>query len=508
MICAFLLLTGFVSFWLIQRSKQEHKAITENLERVMAETQREVFDTLIFKSIVKPLLGDSILTQVRTTNEAIEAVPALPQEALEQIQSVQGPHGTSNMRMSVNVNSDDVPESHGTKKTVTVFRSNEKSFNFSSSMNITHDVEGENIDLQSDTASKMLITGMRLIMGEMASIAGPNMKFTSDMSVEADTNLLKRKFSSKLTRTPGLIIAWKPAGKGKLKQPSGDKVTLRTSTFTKNYEANISGINWLIAKNLSSEGAFVLLMLVITALAFVLAYRSLVRQDKLNTMKNDLINNMSHELKTPVATVKVALEALGDRRVMQNEGVAHEYLGMATLELNRLELLLGKVLNSSMLDSRYALISKDDIELKALLTESLESVKMRAEKQGAGISLSLPDERVWVKGDAIHIQGIVLNLVDNAMKYAGPQPSIGVALVKNEQSAVISVSDNGPGIPPEYLNRVFDKFFRVPGGNIHNTKGYGLGLSYASQVMRHHGGSIRVQNLSGGGCRFELHFKL
>ncbi len=365
------------------------------------------------------------------------------------------------------------------------------------------------ITMTSDTANVFLLQGMKMILGEMSHVAAPgsNMRVSSDMAISADTGMIKKIFVKKLDGPlTKLSIRWKPAV-SRAVNVGPNELVFKTKGFTKNYQAEVAGIRWYLYTKLASQIAFVLLMLGVTALAFILAYRSLLRQEKLNTMKNDLINNMSHELKTPVATVKVALEALGDQRVMQNEQMAHEYLGMATMELDRLELLLGKVLNTSMLDSKHALLRKEPVNLGDLINESLQTIKMRAEKAGAEITTHIPVQAITIVGDKVHIQGVLLNLIDNSLKYAGIHPRIQIELNKSGNTVSLCVKDNGKGIPSEYINKVFDKFFRVPNGNVHNTKGYGLGLSYAKQVMSQHGGSIDVVNLPEGGCRFELKFK-
>lgn len=545
MISAFLLLSGFVSFWLVQRYKQEKEDLKGQLEYGMAETQRQVVDSLLFKTIVRPLFADStiqedyikrrdeereVVTQVKNmssmtfTRTSPDSLMELEQQheadaarneaeleklkelGLDKIPQLAAFKGMGNLKVTVKVNSDSTPTLR--HQTISVFS---EDHNAAMGPDGQIDAEKRNkrqtISMRGDTSSVYLLQGMKLILGEMAGNTNPRMKVTSDFSVSADTGLLKMVFQEKMSaQKVALPYTWVVAKKDSLKAVPGH-LKLKTNMFSSNYEVDVAGVNWYLIRKLTSQICFVLLMLGITALAFILAYRSLLRQERLNQMKNDLINNMSHELKTPVATVKVALEALGDSRVMQNERMASDYIGMATLEVNRLELLLGKVLNTSLLDSKHAFINKEALNMNELVEDSVTAMKMKAEKQGAILKADLPELPLIIPADKIHVQGVILNLIDNALKYAGSQPKVEVWLGKDHNQVVVQIKDNGPGIPEEYIGKVFDKFFRVPSGNVHDTKGYGLGLSYAQQVMTHHGGSISVKNIPGGGCSFELRFK-
>ncbi len=507
MIASFLLLSGFVGFWLVQRYEQEKQALTKQLEFTMAETQRQVIDSVLYKTILRPMLGDSGFAHLRHLGEnSREAtfIASSGEEGLQKIQDLATAKAMSNLKVSVNITDSSSNTRVKPKRTITMVREDRGDSGMHREFGINQ--EGDHkINLSNDSSNVFLMQGMRLMLGEIAG-SNANMNITSDLTLSSDSNLIKDVFNKKLIAQKfDFDVKWQPEVKKQKGKPG--TVYLKTNLFATNYQAEVGDIRWYLVGKLQSQLAFIVLMLSVTALAFILAYRSLVRQDKLNTMKNDLINNMSHELKTPVATVKVALEALGDSRVMQNEAVANEYLGMATLELDRLELLLGKVLNSSMLDSKHALINKEALNLNALIEECVKAVKMRSTKMGAEITLKLTETPAIVHADRLHVQGVLLNLIDNALKYGGTIPKVTIELNREGSGASISVSDNGKGIPEEYLGKVFDKFFRVPHGNVHDTKGYGLGLSYARQVMNQHGGSIDVTNCADGGCTFTIHFK-
>lgn len=240
--------------------------------------------------------------------------------------------------------------------------------------------------------------------------------------------------------------------------------------------------------------------MVILALRFM--FKSLKEQHKMAALKNDFISNMTHELKTPVATVSVAIEALKNFSVMDNPARTREYLDISTAELNRLSMLIDKVLRINMFEADKMEFDSTPISLNNLTQEVLQAQQLQATQTGATITWTNPGEPVMVKGDKMHLMSVLYNLLDNAMKYRSAHPEIEVTLSKEGTDATLKVKDNGPGIAAEYRTKVFEKFFRVPTGDRHDVKGYGLGLSYVHEVVQKHGGSIKVESEPGKGCTF------
>ncbi len=251
---------------------------------------------------------------------------------------------------------------------------------------------------------------------------------------------------------------------------------------------------------------FVIILLSLTAAAFIITFKSLKSQIKLSHLKDDFISNMSHELKTPIATVKVALEALNSYNIIDDPKLSREYLGMATSEMDRLELLATRVLNTSLLETGKIYLQQDSHDLKQLIEGVIDTLQPRLRQQGARVTFFAGGDRFPVHVDMLHMQGVLVNLIDNSLKYGVAPVCINIDLTEQNGKVKLALTDNGPGIPEEYKEKVFDKFFRVPTGNVHNTKGYGLGLSYVAQVMRQHKGSIAVNNIAEGGCMFTLTF--
>ena len=286
----------------------------------------------------------------------------------------------------------------------------------------------------------------------------------------------------------------------------GKSIFIKSDFFTQENGIAIKNYSAYLWMMLLPQLFFVFILLAVTGFAFYVTYRSLASQMKLSQLKDDFISNMSHELKTPISTVKLALEALGNYNVIDNPQQNREYLGMATSEMDRLELLATRVLNTSLLETGKMGLQREQFDLQKLVQQVLQTMQVRFEHHNASINFVATGNNFVVPVDKLHMQGVIVNLLDNSLKYAITPPHITINLAEDNGKVQLSLKDNGPGIPEEYREKIFEKFFRVPNGMRHNTKGYGLGLSYAAQVMRQHNGSINVNNLTTGGCVFTLTF--
>lgn len=241
----------------------------------------------------------------------------------------------------------------------------------------------------------------------------------------------------------------------------------------------------------------------ITTLSFALLYRNLLRQRRLADIKNEFISNITHELKTPIATVSVAIEALRCFNATMDVEKSKEYLDISANELQRLSMLVDKVLKLSMFEKREIELKYELLDLNALVAEVTASMRLQSEKYGAAIQVK-NEGNTTLGGDRLHLVSVIFNLLDNALKYSNGTPKIELNVSGNTSHVTLAITDNGIGIPAEYRDKVFDKFFRVPTGNLHNAKGYGLGLSYAAHVVRKHKGTIAVTAADGGGTRFVI----
>jgi two-component system phosphate regulon sensor histidine kinase PhoR len=256
-------------------------------------------------------------------------------------------------------------------------------------------------------------------------------------------------------------------------------------------------------KQLVQPILFSILLLGITILSFVLLYRSLLKQRRLAELKNEFISNITHELKTPIATVGVAIEALRNFNAMHDPQRTKEYLDISSNELQRLNLLVDKVLKLSMFENKEMDLKYEAVDLAGVVNEVADSLKLQLEKHKAKLTIAREGE-LTVMGDRLHLSSVVFNLLDNAVKYSKEQPDIRIGLREKEEAVQLQVMDNGIGIPPEYRDKIFDKFFRVPHGDTHNAKGYGLGLSYVAQVVKKHNGTIVVESQPDTGTTFTI----
>jgi len=267
------------------------------------------------------------------------------------------------------------------------------------------------------------------------------------------------------------------------------------------YELSLGKTFGYLIKKLASPILFSLFLVGVTAISFLLLYRNLQRQRKLTEIKNEFISNITHELKTPIATVGVAIEALRNFNAINDPQRTKEYLDISQNELQRLSLLVDKVLKLSMFEKKEIELKYELLDLKDVVDEVVSSMRLQIEKHHAIVSTTVEGD-THLQGDRLHLLSVVFNLLDNALKYGNGNIAIKFDLKEKENEVELSVADNGIGISPEHKDKVFEKFFRVPLGNTHNTKGYGLGLSYVSHVVQRHKGKIEVESQPGLGSKF------
>jgi two-component system, OmpR family, phosphate regulon sensor histidine kinase PhoR len=244
-----------------------------------------------------------------------------------------------------------------------------------------------------------------------------------------------------------------------------------------------------------------LFLVLFTTVSFAVLYRNLLKQRKLADIKNEFISNITHELKTPIATVSVAIEALRSFNATMDPAKTKEYLDISANELQRLSMLVDKVLKLSMFEKKEVELRYETLELKSLAEEVTSSMRLLFEKHNAVVNVTSESDST-LAGDRLHLVSVIFNLVDNALKYSNANPQIDINIKSANNKIYLTVADRGIGVPAEYREKIFEKFFRVPTGNVHNAKGYGLGLSYVAHVIKKHKGSIKVEPVAEGGSKF------
>ncbi len=269
------------------------------------------------------------------------------------------------------------------------------------------------------------------------------------------------------------------------------------------YQLHLGSSFPYILRQLTVPILFSILLLGITLLSFVLLYRNVLKQQRLAALKNEFISNITHELKTPIATVGVAIEALKNFNAIQDPQRTKEYLDISSNELQRLGLMVDKVLKLSMFENKGIELKYESLDLSQLAAEVVSSFKLQFEKFHASVEMHSTGD-VNLRGDRLHLLSVIFNLVDNALKYSKENPVINIGIIEKGNAVELFVTDNGVGIPPEYQSKIFEKFFRVPHGDTHDAKGYGLGLSYAAQVVKKHKGTIVVNSEPGKSTTFTV----
>ncbi len=272
------------------------------------------------------------------------------------------------------------------------------------------------------------------------------------------------------------------------------------------YQAVFEDPFWFVVKKISPQIILSLLLILFTTISFISIYRNLLVQKRLADMKDEFISNITHELKTPIATVTVAVEALRNFGGIQSAERTKEYLDISAAELQRLSLLVDKVLKLSVFENKEIELKKEWFDCKQLVEDVINTMKLQFEKTNARVRFETEGENFKIEADKLHITSVIYNLLDNALKYSKEDPQIDVCLQSKAEHIELSVKDNGIGIAGEYKEKIFDKFFRVPSGDHHNTKGYGLGLSYVSHIAKRHQGFITVESELGKGSKFTVYF--
>jgi two-component system phosphate regulon sensor histidine kinase PhoR len=263
-----------------------------------------------------------------------------------------------------------------------------------------------------------------------------------------------------------------------------------------------------ILKNLWSIFGSSFLLIAFVGGIFYYSVNSLLNQKKLSNIKNDFINNMTHELKTPVSTIALALEVIKDKEINKSPEKTERYLNIITEENRRLGTQIEKVLQIAKLEKGDLNLHFEPIDINEVLDQVVKNQSVQMEQHGVKLNLDLQAEETIVSADRVHLTNIVFNLMDNAIKYSKEQPEISIATSNTGRELSITISDNGIGIPKDQLSKIFEKFYRVPKGDLHDVKGFGLGLSYVKNMVEMHKGSITVNSKIEEGTEFSINLPL
>lgn len=246
------------------------------------------------------------------------------------------------------------------------------------------------------------------------------------------------------------------------------------------------------------------ILILIIFLLFLLSIRTIKNQRELDEMKTDFINNMTHEIKTPISTISLACEILQDKTISESEGTRKQYLGIIDNENKKMRLLIDRMLQSAKMSNRKYSIKPKETDIHEMIQQILNSFGLSIQSKKGIVETYLKATPSTLMVDELLFNGLINNLVDNAIKYSPNKLHITIETANEGDCFKLKVSDEGNGISEDDQKHIFEKFYRVPNGNIHNVKGFGIGLNYVQQVVALHGGKIKVISEPNKGTTFEI----
>jgi len=241
---------------------------------------------------------------------------------------------------------------------------------------------------------------------------------------------------------------------------------------------------------------------------FYTSVNTMLKQKKLATIKNDFINNMTHEFKTPISTISLAVEVMKDNEVKKDSSKMNRYLNIIQDENRRLGTQVEKVLQMALLDKGDVKLKLERVNIHETIEQVLHNLSVQIEQKNGTVNLELDAGNPEIEADDVHVTNIIYNLLDNANKYSPETPDITIKTANEEGFLKITIADKGIGMTKEQLNKIFERFYRVPTGNLHDVKGFGLGLSYVKKMVESHQGMIQVESKIGEGSSFEVYLPL
>jgi two-component system phosphate regulon sensor histidine kinase PhoR len=272
----------------------------------------------------------------------------------------------------------------------------------------------------------------------------------------------------------------------------------------------VAPIKKLVYQDLRPHMVAALLFTLVIISAFYLTLRTMFRQKKLSEIKNDFINNMTHEFKTPIATISLAVDALKNPKVICNPEKLGYFSSIIKEENQRMNRQVETILKSALMDKQEIQLHKRPLHVHKIIEDVADNFVLRLQEKGGDMEIHLDATNDLISGDEVHINNIVNNLLDNAVKYSKENvpPHIVLSTSSTPKRFVIRIDDNGIGMTRETVKRVFEKFYRAHTGNIHNVKGFGLGLSYVKSVVDAHDGVIKPESTLGKGSSFTIELPL
>jgi two-component system, OmpR family, phosphate regulon sensor histidine kinase PhoR len=259
-------------------------------------------------------------------------------------------------------------------------------------------------------------------------------------------------------------------------------------------------MTWLII------GAIIFTLIIMCA--FFLTVRALIKQKKLSEIKSDFINNMTHEFKTPLATISLAVDALKNEKVFGDKEKMGYFTGIIKEENKRMNKQVETILQAALLDKQEVQLNLKKLHAHDLINSALNNIQLQVEEKKGKLQVSLAAAKDLLMADEVHFTNLINNLLDNAVKYSKDNLQVSLTTQNSGNQFKIKIEDNGIGMNKETLSRIFEKFYRAHTGNVHNVKGFGLGLSYVKTMVDAHHGTIKPESVIGRGSTFTITFPL
>jgi two-component system phosphate regulon sensor histidine kinase PhoR len=272
----------------------------------------------------------------------------------------------------------------------------------------------------------------------------------------------------------------------------------------------VPNVRKFVYKSLRPNMGLALLFSLIIFAAFFLTIRTMLRQKKMSEIKNDFINNMTHEFKTPIATISLAVDALRNQKVQQDVAKMTYFSDIIKEENQRMNRQVETILKSALMDRQEVELNLKPLQAHQIIQDVADNFMLRLQEKGGTLELKLEAGNSVIEADEVHFSNLINNLMDNAVKYAREDvpPRIVLSTSSTAKKFIIRIEDNGIGMTRETVKRIFEKFYRAHTGNIHNVKGFGLGLSYVKDIIDAHEGSVKVDSVLGKGSCFTIEMPL
>ncbi|WP_430816878.1 sensor histidine kinase [Carboxylicivirga sp. RSCT41] len=477
MIVSQLLLSAFVGYWLVTQYKNEKQLLNRELRGHYYDVKNEMFDRLIYEAIITPIIENQDKSDL--SGIQFKDIELTDEKKLELSQSI-----------------------------IEVLNENEqgldKLFEYYTSVYPRTRPDDRTRNLIFTIQNYIFQAGIRFGNYWNREEEGETFEIKLDEKLFRELYLLRLEYNNIHVKAnwqePVVKVDSVEHVMGIYRYDNEAEMYEMVILFS-NYQLYLLGV-------ISFQLIFAFILLSITAFALIFTYHSYLRQINLSVLRSDFINNITHELKIPVATAKAALEALRSFGMQADPKIMGEYLDMVANEMNRLDGLTSRVLDHSKLEKNQKNLKLESTDLGDFIEQCLKNMHILFVEKNIDVSFKMAEQDITIDIDRLYFEGVLKNLIDNSIKYGGDNTQIAIDMKTEPKQVCISISDNGPGIPENHINKVFDKFFRVPKGDQHNIKGFGLGLSFVALVIKQHGGTIKAQNNTNGGCSFTIKLPL